>query len=191
MSRPLVLVFSLVTLAALAGVAQARTLRHGVPTTCSVLSNHPCMPTFCSVFDRAPCVPEPQYGIGQDLHLTIESRNASDYTKPDHDLNTIGDLFTALRACWVPPPLSAEHEGVQMSIRFSFNRSGQFIASPRWTYTSAGVPDDARTTYRDSIDAAFARCLPLQFTKGLAGAIAGRPIAVRYVENRTPEGQKP
>ena len=32
--------------------------------------------------------------------------------------------------------------------------------------------------------AGFDDCAPLTFTKGLAGAIAGRPIAIRYIENR-------
>jgi len=32
----------------------------------------------------------------------------------------------------------------------------------------------------DSLDA----CLPLKFTSGLGGALAGRPIAIRYVDNR-------
>jgi hypothetical protein len=27
-------------------------------------------------------------------------------------------------------------------------------------------------------------CLPLKFTSGLGGALAGRPIAIRYVDNR-------
>ena len=27
-------------------------------------------------------------------------------------------------------------------------------------------------------------CLPLKFTKGLGGALAGRPIMIRYVDNR-------
>jgi hypothetical protein len=29
----------------------------------------------------------------------------------------------------------------------------------------------------------------LKFTGGLAGALAGRPIAIRYVDNREPEQQ--
>ena len=29
------------------------------------------------------------------------------------------------------------------------------------------------------------RCTPLHFSKGMAGAVAGRPIAIRYVDERT------
>src|SRR3954471_20861723 len=70
---------------------------------CSVLDNRPCTPSFCSVFDRGPCIPEIYYPIGENLQLTIETvppqDQAAKYQKPDHDLDTIGDLFAALRSC--------------------------------------------------------------------------------------------
>jgi hypothetical protein len=187
--RPLTIVMFAGAMIAIANQSDARSLRNGSLTVCSVFDHHPCMPTACSVFDRNPCVPDAQYGIGQDLHLTVESDHSSSYQMPDHDLNTIGDLFAALRACWQPPALDAAREGMQMSIRFSFNRSGNPIAPPRSTFVTRDAPQDARQLYRDSIDAAFGRCVPLHFTSGLAGAIAGRPIAIHYVENRSVEGQ--
>lgn len=178
--------FACAALAA-SGGADARSLRNGAPNVCSVMSHHPCLPTACSVFGRHPCVPDPQYGIGQDLHLTVESGKT--YEMPDHDLNTIGDLFAALRACWRAPPPDEAREGMQASIRFSFNRNGQLIAPPRSTYISHDAPQEAREVYRSSIEAAFTRCAPFHFTRSLGGAIAGRPIAVRYVESRSLEGQ--
>jgi len=42
-----------------------------------------------------------------------------------------------------------------------------------------------RDTYRDAVDAALKRCTPLHFSKGMAGAVAGRPIAIRFVDERT------
>ena len=74
---------------------------------------------------------------------------------------------------------------MEMSIRLSFKRDGEMVAPPRVTYATPAVPADTRQTYRDAITAAFDRCLPLQFTSGLGGAIAGRPIAIRYVDDRT------
>jgi hypothetical protein len=35
-----------------------------------------------------------------------------------------------------------------------------------------------------SIDTSLDTCLPLEFSAGLGGALAGRPIAIRYVDNR-------
>jgi hypothetical protein len=52
------------------------------------------------------------------------------------------------------------------------------------TFATAGVPVDVRQTYLKAINASLDGCVPLKFTGGLAGALAGRPIAVRYVDNR-------
>ena len=35
-----------------------------------------------------------------------------------------------------------------------------------------------------AINASLDACIPLKFTNGLRGALAGRPIAIRYVDNR-------
>jgi hypothetical protein len=160
---------------------------------CSVLDGRPCTPSFCSVFNHGPCIPEIDYPYGQNLQLTIESAPSSNdavkYQKPDHDLDTIGDLFAALRSCWSPPPAASAREGMQMSVRFSFKRSGEIIASPRVTYATAGVPADTRATYLKAINASLDACVPLKFTGGLGGALAGRPIAIRYVDNRALEKQ--
>jgi hypothetical protein len=152
------------------------------------LSGRPCTPTFCSVFNRGPCIPEIEYPYGENLQLTIESvpshDDAAKYQKPDHDLDTIGDLFAQLRSCWSPPPAESAHEGMQMSVRFSFKRTGEIIASPRMTFATAGMPADVRDTYLKAINASLDACKPLKFTDGLGGALAGRPIAIRYVDNR-------
>jgi hypothetical protein len=176
-----------------AGSADAQR-RHPVDATpfahapCSVLSGEPCTPYFCSVFNHGPCIPEIDYPIGQNLQLTIQSvpsrDDAAKYQKPDHDLDTIGDLFAALRSCWSPPLPDDAREGMQMSVLFSFKRSGEIIAPPRVTYSTRDVPQQTRDLYRKAITASLDACVPLKFTSGLGGALAGRPIMIRYVDNR-------
>ncbi|MDH2340923.1 hypothetical protein [Bradyrhizobium sp. SSUT77] len=155
---------------------------------CSVLDGEPCTPSYCSVLEHGPCIPEIDYPYGQNLQLTIVSEPAeadrAKYQKPDHDLDTIGDLFAELRTCWSPPSDNAR-AGMQMAVRFSFNKSGGLIGPPRLTYATAGVPANIRSTYLDAINESLNACLPLKFTGGLGGALAGRPIAIRYVDNRT------
>ena len=155
---------------------------------CSVFDREPCTPTFCSVFNHGPCIPEIFYPYGQNLQLTIQTvppqDQAEKYRKPDHDLDTIGDLFAALRSCWAPPPDDTAREGMQMSVRFSFKKSGEIIATPQVTYATAGVPADTRATYLKAINESLTACMPLKFTGELGGALAGRPIAIRYVDNR-------
>jgi hypothetical protein len=185
----------IIVLAALAaaGKADARR-RHQIDATpfshapCSVFSRRPCTPYFCSVFNRGPCIPEIDYPYGENLQLTIESVPPQDetakYRKPDHDLDNIGDLFAALRSCWTPPQTEAAKVGMQMTVRFSFKRSGDLIGPPRLTYATAGAPAEVRATYFKAINASLDACMPLKFTGGLGGAVAGRPIAIRYVDNR-------
>ena len=176
---------ALCELAGLAAVAAGATVLDVEPAAavCSAFDRHPCMPTVCSAFRRRPCIPEIDYPIGQDLQLTIESKTEPPKS-PDGDLDTISALFTALRSCWTPPQQDAARAGMEVSVRLSFKRSGDVIAPPRWTYTTPGAPNDARQTYRNSVTAALSRCTPLHLSKGLGGAIAGRPIAIRFVENR-------
>jgi hypothetical protein len=157
-------------------------------TPCSVLDNRPCTPYYCSIFNHGPCIPEIDYPYGQDLRLTIQSvpseQDVAKYKKPDHDLDNIGDLFAALRSCWSPPPEDAAREGMQMSVRFSFKRTGEMIATPRVTFATPGISADTRATYVKAINGSLDACLPMKFTDGLGGALAGRPIAIRYVDNR-------
>ena len=185
------LTLALAALAAGSAAAQQRQQINPTPfahTPCSVLDGEPCTPSFCSVFGPWPCIPEMDYPHGENLQLTIQTvppqDQAAKYQKPDHDLDNIGDLFAALRTCWTPPPADTAREGMQMSVRFSFKRSGEMIGSPRLTYATAGVPADTRATYLNAINASLKACLPLKFTGGLGGALAGRPIAIRYVDNR-------
>jgi hypothetical protein len=178
---------------AVAGTADARQRNQINPTPfshapCSVLDGRPCTPSFCSVFNHGPCIPEIDYPYGENLQVTIESAppesDAAKYRRPDHDLDNIGDLFAALRSCWTPPPADVARQGMQMSVRFSFKRTGEMIAPPRLTFATQGAPADTRTAYLKAINASLQACLPLKFSSGLGGALAGRPIAIRYIDNR-------
>ena len=178
----------------MAGPADARRQRHQIDATpfshapCSVLSGEPCAPSTCSVFNNGPCIPEIDYPYGQNLQLTIESvppeQDVAKYVKPDHDLDTIADLFSALRACWTPPPEGKAQQDMQMSVRFSFKRPGAIFGTPQVTYSKRDVSSETREVYRKAIAASLDACAPLAFSKGLGGALAGRPILVRYVDNR-------
>jgi hypothetical protein len=73
---------------------------------------------------------------------------------------------------------------MQVSVRFSFKKSGEMIAQPQLTFATQGAPADTRTAYLKAINSSLDGCLPLKFTGNLGGALAGRPIAIRYVDNR-------
>ena len=153
-------------------------------TLCGLLDGPGCVPAACSVFDSRPCLPDNDNPIGGNLRLTIDSRSAADESKPERDLNTIRELFFALRACWMPPAEADARAGMQMTMRVSFKRSGEMISAPRLTYALPGASRETRDVYRKAIAQSLSGCAPLHFTKGLAGAIAGRPIMIRYIDNR-------
>jgi hypothetical protein len=94
-------------------------------------------------------------------------------------------MFAALRACWIPPPKDEARHGMEYTIRFAFKRDGEMIAPPRITYSSHDAPADVRNVYRDAVNAALNRCMPLHFSEGMGDAVAGRPIAIRFVDDRT------
>jgi hypothetical protein len=140
--------------------------------------------------------------IGQDLRLTIVStdendpasnpggdidKDGGDAVKAAHEkpLDSIREMNAALHTCWMPPPKDSARHGMEYTIRFAFKRDGEIIAPPRVTYSSHDAPADVRDLYRDAVNAALARCTPLHFSDGMAGAVAGRPIAIRFVDNRT------
>jgi hypothetical protein len=175
---------------------------------CNLLSGPPCHPSFCSVFHTGPCFPQYLPPIGQDLRLTIVSTDddepgnkpgvdagkagddagnddAAEKTADEKPVDSIGEMYAALRACWTPPPKDDGRHGMEYTIRFAFKRDGEIQAPPRRTYSSHEASDDVRDTYRSAIDAALARCTPLHFSKGMGGAVAGRPIAIRFVDERT------
>ena len=174
---------------------------------CSALSGRPCHPSFCGVFHRGPCMPYYWPPFGEDLRLTIVSTDdnpagkdaaqhggdqaAGEYdTGDDHPLDSIREMFAALRACWVPPPKDEARHGMEYTIRFAFKRDGEIVAPPRVTYASHDAPVDVRDIYRDAVNAAIKRCTPLHFSDGMGGAVAGRPIAIRFVDNRTIDNAK-
>src|SRR5262245_27274010 len=130
-----------------------------------------------------PDLPE----LPQSLALTITSRDAGPVKTPSPDapIESISDLFAALRACWDPPAGDRAQDGTQMSVRFSFRRSGELMAPPFVTYTSRGTKAEAKQTWRQAINAALDRCAPMPLSKNFAAAIAGRPISVRFVDDRS------
>lgn len=144
--------------------------------------------SFCNSIRYGPCVPKTGYFLGDTLQLTVLSKpgqkDAANYIKPDRGMNTIDDLFTALRACWTPPSPSEASEGTEMSVRFSLKRDGRLIGPPRMTYVTGGVSAHTRDIYFSSISASLDGCVPFALTKGFSNAIVGQPIMIRYVDNR-------
>jgi len=127
---------------------------------------------------------------GDEANSAGESNKANgkaDNAPEEKTLDSIGAMYAALRACWVPPPKKAARHRMEYTIRFAVKRDGEMLAPPRVTYSSHDAPAGVRDLYRDAVNAALARCMPLHFGAGMAGAVAGRPIAIRLVDKRSTE----
>jgi hypothetical protein len=125
--------------------------------------------------------------LSDDLMLTVVSQPpaGAEYRKPDHNLNTLDDLYAALRSCWSPPLASDAVQGMQMTVLFSFDTAGRTIAAPHLNYSPPGTPSATIEAYLKSVTTSLAACEPLKLTPALGDAIAGRPIMIRYVDTRT------
>ena len=120
------------------------------------------------------------------LALTIAPLSAQDSrSSPARgELNTLQDLWAALGACWLQPPRAQARPGTEITVRFSLNRAGSLIGEPRITYSTRSLPDEVKSAYQQSIHATLRRCTPLRLSSGFAGAIAGRPASVRFIDDR-------
>jgi hypothetical protein len=92
--------------------------------------------------------------------------------------------MAALRACWVPPPLDQSRAGMQITVQVSFRRNGELLGQPRITFESSGASDDERLAYRIAVAKMLKRCTPVPVTEALGNALAGRPLTIRFVDNR-------
>jgi hypothetical protein len=124
--------------------------------------------------------------LPQTLALTINSRDAGPgkAPSPDAPIDSIRDLFAVLRACWEPPAREQAQAGIQISVRLSFKGTGGIVAPPFVTYTTRGTKTDTKQVYLRAINAALERCAPLPFSRTFSAAIPGRPISIRYVDDR-------
>ena len=99
-------------------------------------------------------------------------------------LDSIKDVIERLGQCWKSPPRS-QAKPMDITVIVSFNREGAILGRPRVTYETEGASDSDRLAYRVAVMETLQRCTPLPFTEGLAGAVAGRPFAVRFGTRKT------
>ena len=101
-------------------------------------------------------------------------------------LNTIEDVSGAFRACWLPPPIEHAKTGMQITVVVSFTRAGEILGEPRFSYLTPGASNAQRAAYQRAVADTLKRCTPLRFTQALGNALAGRPFAIRFVDDRGP-----
>jgi len=99
-------------------------------------------------------------------------------------LNTLREIYSAVHACWSPPPLDRARGHLELSVRLSFRGNGEILGEPFISFETPNVSVEERLAYRISVARALQRCTPLRLSKGLAGAIAGHPMNIRFIEEK-------
>jgi hypothetical protein len=95
-----------------------------------------------------------------------------------HDpVDTINEMFSAIVACWEPPPGTA---GMTLTLQFSIRRNGTLIGKPRATYSHLGNDGALNRAFVASILEALDKALPLPVSDSMGGAIAGRTLFPRF-----------
>ena len=101
----------------------------------------------------------------------------------EQPVNTLRELSQTLRECariHVPP------SGSEITVIFSLKRDGSLLGKPRITYTKLeGDRADQQEFVGDTLSA-LGHCFPLNITDGLGGAIAGRPLSIRFIARPAP-----
>lgn len=126
---------------------------------------------------------EPGGGYPLSLPQTLRATVAVPLAdRPAAPADTLAELYPALAACWRLPHLAGGIQGpdVEVTARLSLRRDGSLIGPPRITY-AAGVTGGDRRVLTQATLAALGHCTPARITPGLGRAIAGRPVALRFV----------
>jgi hypothetical protein len=98
---------------------------------------------------------------------------------PGTQVNSLKEVFERLFSCWKPPAASVALP-MDITVLVSFNRSGAIMGHPRITYESPKATDSDRLAYRVAVMETLQRCSPMPFTETMAGAAAGRPLAIQF-----------
>jgi hypothetical protein len=120
---------------------------------------------------------------------SITQGPASPPAQAGPQVNTLKEVFERLFSCWKPPPVS-QATPMDITVMVSFNRSGAIMGHPRITFESSKATDSDRLAYRVAVMEALQRCSPMPFTEAMAGAIAGRPLAVQFRTHLQPQEKR-
>jgi hypothetical protein len=112
----------------------------------------------------------------------------SESQQSTQQLNTLKDIYAAIRHCYMPPRLDRARPGMRMTVQFAFTRAGDIFGKPRILYETTDATPEQQSAYRMAVAAALARCSPLPFSKSLGNAVAGRVLAMQFIDERNLRG---
>ncbi|MFD1302170.1 hypothetical protein [Methylobacterium marchantiae] len=119
------------------------------------------------------------------LRVPVQTSRSDDAEGPADTLQT---LYPKLTACWQVPAGLAGFARTEITARFALRRDGSVIGEPRITFAMQNADQRGREILTRATLDAIRRCTPVAITPALGAAIAGRPIALRFIY-QGPQGQ--
>jgi hypothetical protein len=95
--------------------------------------------------------------------------------------NTIRELIDGFRSCFRLPE---GEPGSELTLVFSLRRDGSLIGRPHVSYAKLPRDADEKNRFVENVANALLACTPAPITPELGGAIAGRPLSLRFVISR-------
>lgn len=108
--------------------------------------------------------------------------------RPDEPVDTLQRIFPAVAACWQAPEGLRSFAHTEITVRFALRRDGSVIGTPRVTFSQTPGGARGRALLIEASLSAVRRCTPVRITPALGGAVAGRPLSLRFVYEG-PKGQ--
>ncbi len=99
-------------------------------------------------------------------------------------VDTLDALGQALSACFRAPEGST---GAQVTVQVTLKADGTVLGRPRVTFAHlVGSPENKRA-FLEAALGSLKVCTPVPVSRGLGGAIAGRPFTIRFVGGPPPQ----
>lgn len=92
--------------------------------------------------------------------------------------DTLEALGQALTACFQAPTGSS---GSAITVLVSLRRDGTVLGHPRITFSHLVGTEAGKRAFITAALGSLKACTPVAVTPGLGGAIAGRPLSIRFV----------
>jgi hypothetical protein len=98
--------------------------------------------------------------------------------------DSLAALWDELGRCVGKAELPSTAAGSEVTVLFTLTRTGSLQGRPRITHSRLVGSEGGQRAFVGAALAAVSRCLPLDITEGLGGAIAGRPFRFRITSHK-------
>lgn len=96
-------------------------------------------------------------------------------------LRSVEEVSDALGKCWTPP---AGVTDSFVTLKFAFRGNGTLMGPPQPTASRVSGGSEERKAFVTAATAALQGCVPLEFSKDLADAIAGTVFTLQFYSAR-------